>query len=83
MRAAREAPLHLCQAGIGVADLERAPADGARFGALPSLAGKGKNYAKWSKEYVTWLGANATQRSNAGEVDHADAVERQGAGRRL
>ncbi len=48
------------EAGVAISDLEREPVDGATFGALPGLAGKGKSYAKWSKEYVTWLSANAT-----------------------
>ncbi|MGB5036756.1 MAG: DUF87 domain-containing protein [Blastocatellia bacterium] len=48
------------ESDVSVADLERAPVEGASFAALPAVAGKGKSYAKWSKEYVTWLGANAT-----------------------
>jgi NAD-dependent DNA ligase len=48
------------ESDVSVADLERTPVEGASFAALPPIAAKGKSYPKWSKEYVTWLGANAT-----------------------
>jgi hypothetical protein len=40
---------------IAVSDLERAPQEAAQFTDLPAAAGKAKNYAGWSKDYVTWL----------------------------
>ncbi len=40
---------------IAVSDLERTPQEVAQFTDLPAAAGKAKNYAGWTKDYVTWL----------------------------
>ena len=40
---------------VAVSDLERAAQEAAQFGDVPSAAGKPKNYAGWTKDYVTWL----------------------------
>jgi len=40
---------------IAVADLERASQEAGQFTELPAPAGKAKNYAGWTKDYVTWL----------------------------
>jgi hypothetical protein len=42
-------------ADFAVADLERDPAEGAQFLALPTSAGKAKSYADWNKEFGGWL----------------------------
>jgi len=42
-------------AGFSISDLEKAPRDGAQFGALPAVAGKARSYDGWSKEFATWL----------------------------
>lgn len=39
-------------------DLEQTPQDGAQFLELPSIAGKAKNYDKWSKDFAGWLYRN-------------------------
>ncbi len=36
-------------------ELEDAPLDGASFAELPTVAGKVKSYALWSKEFTHWL----------------------------
>ena len=40
---------------LSVADLERDPEEGAKFLALPTSAGKAKNYADWNKDFGGWL----------------------------
>jgi hypothetical protein len=42
-------------AGFALNDLEKFPARGARFGDLPAMAAKAKNYTGWSRDFVTWL----------------------------
>ncbi|NGZ94902.1 MAG: ATP-binding protein [Nitrospira sp. WS110] len=42
-------------AEVALADLERDPEEGARFLALPALAGKAKSYTEWNKEFAGWL----------------------------
>lgn len=42
-------------AELVLADLERDPEEGARFLALPALAGKAKSYTEWNKEFAGWL----------------------------
>jgi len=42
-------------ADLAVADLERAPEEGAQFLALPASAGKAKSYADWNKDFAGWL----------------------------
>ena len=42
-------------ADVAVEDLESAPAENAQFGALPSAAGKAKNYDGWKKDFANWL----------------------------
>jgi len=42
-------------AGFSISDLEKAPREGAQFGALPAVAGKARSYDSWSKEFTTWL----------------------------
>lgn len=40
---------------LAIADLEQTPTNGAQFLSLPASAGKAKNYADWSKDFVIWL----------------------------
>ncbi len=40
---------------IGLSDLERNPAEGAQFAELPAASTKPKNYAAWTKDFVSWL----------------------------
>lgn len=40
---------------IAISDLERTPRDGAHFAEVSSAATKTKNYAAWSKDFVSWL----------------------------
>jgi len=42
-------------ANFSLNDLEKAPAAGVEFGDLPAAALKTKNFAEWSKDFVTWL----------------------------
>ena len=42
-------------AGLSVGDLEQDPEEGAQFLALPTSAGKAKNYANWNKDFGGWL----------------------------
>ena len=42
-------------AGLSVGDLEQDPGGGAQFLALPTSAGKAKNYANWNKDFGGWL----------------------------
>ena len=41
--------------GLAVNDLEQSPEGGAQFLALPAIAGKGKSYAEWAKDFSGWL----------------------------
>ncbi len=41
-------------------DLEKSPTAGAAFGDLPAAALKAKNFAEWSKDFVTWLYGSQT-----------------------
>jgi len=43
---------------LAVDDLEKTPAAGAAFAALPGAAGKPKNYAAWTKDFGAWLYAS-------------------------
>lgn len=38
-----------------ISDLEKSPAETAKFAELPSVAGKAKSYDVWSKDFATWL----------------------------
>src|SRR5262249_51071273 len=40
---------------LAIEDLEQTPTNGAQFLSLPASAGKAKNYADWSKDFVIWL----------------------------
>jgi hypothetical protein len=40
---------------ISEGDLEKLPADGAAFAAIPSEAAKAKSYAVWKKSFADWL----------------------------
>ncbi len=40
---------------LALADLEKAPAEGAGFLPLPAPAGKAKSYEAWSKDFAGWL----------------------------
>ena len=42
-------------AGVTPADLEQTPETEARFLALPSVAGKAKNYETWNRDFGGWL----------------------------
>ncbi|HSQ19833.1 MAG TPA: ATP-binding protein, partial [Blastocatellia bacterium] len=46
------------EASVEVADLEKEPASDAQYEELPSLASKAKNYAGWSKDFVSFLYGN-------------------------
>ncbi len=46
---------HAASTDLAVADFEQTPTSGAQFLGLPVSAGKAKNYADWSKDFVTWL----------------------------
>jgi len=43
------------EAGLALADLESSPADGAKFGSVPSAANKAKSYETWNKDFSGWL----------------------------
>jgi hypothetical protein len=47
-------------ADIDPADLEKAPAPGARFAPLPAIAAKSKSYTAWKREMTDWLYRNRT-----------------------
>lgn len=61
-------------------NLQGDPPEGATYEVLPSAAVKAKNYAAWSKQLSTWLGANEAlelmKSPSSGEVSHADESER-------
>lgn len=40
---------------VPATDLEKSPAGGAEFAALPPAASQAKNYANWEKDFATWL----------------------------
>ena len=46
---------HAVEAGLAVADLESSPLESAQFAAVPSAAGKVKNYDAWTKGFSGWL----------------------------
>jgi hypothetical protein len=46
------------QANVAVSDLEKDPTGEAQYEDVPSIAGKAKSYAGWSKGFVTWLYGN-------------------------
>ncbi len=43
------------EADLELADLEKAPTEGAGFLPLPGPAGKAKSYEAWSKDFAGWL----------------------------
>jgi len=43
------------EAGFAAGDLQKSPAAGARFAALPAPAARPKSYAAWEKEFGNWL----------------------------
>jgi hypothetical protein len=43
------------EAGFAARDLQKAPAAGAQFAALPAPAARPKSYAAWEKEFANWL----------------------------
>jgi hypothetical protein len=43
------------QVDLAVGDLERDPADGGRFAALPPAASKPKSYQTWTRDFIGWL----------------------------
>ncbi|MGQ0604630.1 MAG: ATP-binding protein, partial [Anaerolineales bacterium] len=43
------------EAGVAASDLERDPTEGGQFEELPPSASKAKNYAAWSKDFVTYV----------------------------
>ncbi len=47
-------------ADIDPADLEKAPAPGARFAPLPAKAAQSKSYTAWKREMTDWLYRNRT-----------------------
>lgn len=51
---------HAQRADFLLDELEKEPADNAQFESLPEAASKAKNYAAWSRAFVTWL--SQTQR---------------------
>ncbi len=46
---------HATDVGLTVSDLERMPAEAARFAELPAAAGKAKSYESWNKDFAGWL----------------------------
>jgi hypothetical protein len=40
---------------VSVADLERAPMEGAQFLPVPAIAAKSKSYPDWNREFAGWL----------------------------
>lgn len=84
---------HATEAPIDVADLEQAPAEGARFASLPGPAAKGKNYDTWNKDFSGWLfrthklellrSPSTKELSRPGESERDFRVRLQQAGREL
>jgi hypothetical protein len=78
-------------AGLSVGDLEQDPEEGAQFLALPTSAGKAKNYADWNKDFGGWLyrtqklelfkSPSAKEVSNLGESERDFRVRLQQVGR--
>lgn len=68
------------EAEVGVEDLEREPAEGARFGPLAAAASKAKSYAGWSRDFTTWLYGSQTltllRSPSLGEVSRPEESER-------
>ena len=68
------------EAGFGLDELEREPAEGALFGTLPEEAAKAKSYAGWSRGLVTWLYGSQTlplfKSVSLGETSRAEESER-------
>lgn len=40
---------------VPLSDLDKSPAEGAQFAALPAIAGKAKSYDSWMKAFSGWL----------------------------
>jgi hypothetical protein len=76
---------------VPLSDLEKSPADGAQFSALPGSAGKAKSYDTWAKEFTGWIyrsrvleifvSPSTKQLSNPGESERDFRVRLQQAGR--
>ncbi|MEP6536437.1 MAG: DUF87 domain-containing protein [Bryobacteraceae bacterium] len=49
---------HAEEIDVDPSDLEKEPAPGADFAALPPAGAIAKNYATWNKDLVTWIYAN-------------------------
>ncbi|MBL8045491.1 MAG: ATP-binding protein [Anaerolineales bacterium] len=68
------------EASVAVSDLEKQPADGAQFGEMPAAGAKAKNYAAWSKDFVSYLyGAQKLElfkSAGRGLVSNVDESER-------
>ncbi len=43
------------EAGFAIDDLEKSAGRGTLFGDLPGAAAKAKNYATWTRDFVTWV----------------------------
>jgi hypothetical protein len=43
------------EAGFAAGELQKSPAAGAQFAALPAPAARPKSYATWEKEFANWL----------------------------
>ena len=43
------------EAGFSASDLEKGPAPGGGFAALPEAAAKPRSYAAWEKDFATWV----------------------------
>ena len=43
------------EVNVAVEDLEKSPQEPARYAELPTAAGKVKNYAGWSRDFMNWL----------------------------
>jgi hypothetical protein len=81
------------EAGFAVNDLEKTAVQGAQFGDLPGLALKVKNYATWSRDFVTWIyGSQKLERlhspssglfSNQGESERDFRIRNQQSSREL
>jgi hypothetical protein len=68
------------EAGVAVSDLEKQPAEGAQFAELPTAGAKAKNYAAWSKDFVSHVyGAQKLElfkSTGSGLISNVDESER-------
>jgi hypothetical protein len=65
---------------IETSELEKEPAESASYADLPAPASQVKNYARWTRDFTTWLYGSATMKllksSATGQVSSPDENER-------